>query len=357
MLRCTHHTPCHPKRFVTLSRSPLSSITYWNQFLRFSVENNIPIDDESIARHLKPYSNEDFVPFELFKDLVKGIWEASDKPWLGLEFASQIQLSSHGSLGFAVSHGVDLEECLDLITRYYQTRLQAISLDSIIQGDTYVLALNETCDWQPIRTLLYEVVLCSFVNVIEFIIGKEVAQCQLRFPYPAPAWADKYPSQFPCAFSFGHSQASIRIPKRLLKIKSITSNKQTVSLASSQCDLELARVKNTGTISAKLIQLISDSSNFALSAENAAKALNLSKSTLARRLKAENTSYSQIMSDLKRERAKALLTTTRDSIESIALALDYEDSSNFTRSCKRWFDCTPSEYREKFSLKLVTNKP
>lgn len=336
-----------------MNRTLLSSITYWNQFLRYSEEHDIPLDYDRIDAQLASYGNEDFVPFELFKDLVYEIWQHSNTPSLGLDFADRIQLTSHGSLGFAVSHGVDLKECLSLIMRYYQTRLQAIKLTAEQQGDDLILSLQEACDWEPIRVLLYEVILYSLVNVIEFVIGKEVALCDIQFPYDAPTWANKYAEQLPCTYSFGHEYASITIPAKLLKIKSITSNRQTVSLAASQCDAELARLKNVDSLSAKIIDLIKQDDNFALTAEEIAKHLNLSKSTLSRRLKSENTGFSEIITELKKQHAKTLLLSTNDSIESIALSLNYEDTSNFNRSFKRWYDCSPSEYRSQNSLRLV----
>jgi AraC-like DNA-binding protein len=326
---------------------PLSSITYWNQFVRYSYEQGISIDQDKLTSTLAPFKNQDFIPFEDFKELVSEIAHKSDKPWIGLHFSEKIQISSHGSLGFAVSHGIDLNECLTLISRYYQTRLQAIKVSHEIQNNTYILTINETCDLEPIKTLLYEVLLSSLLNVIEFVIGNKVEQCLATLPYKPPSWFEKYHELLPCPVSFDQASASIQIPCSLLHIPSVTSNRRSVDLATSQCDIELARLSQYDTLVDKVTSLIETTRNYHLSVEDAAKHLNVSKSTLTRKLKLEESSFKLIIENIRKREAKNLLLGSDLSIEAIAFSLGYEDNSNFGRSFKRWFACTPSAFRQR----------
>jgi len=327
-----------------MTANPLSSVTYLNQFIRFSREQGIDIED--ISAKLLAIQGQDFVAFEDFKLLISDIMQKSDEAWLGLHFAEKVQISSHGSLGFALSHGINLNECLALISRYYQTRLQAIEIKGFIEHDTYLLTIFETCDWHPIRTLLYEVLISSLLNVIEYIIGHDVHQCSVSFPYPEPEWADKYHELIPCPVSFNQHSATISIPQALLSIPSISANSRSVDLAKSQCDIELNRLSHYHTLTDKITSLIEGGQNFHLNLDEVAKHLNVSKSTLSRRLKQKDTSYKIILETLKKQEARNLLLNSEISIEAIALKLGYEDHSNFGRSFKRWFGCSPSIYRQ-----------
>jgi transcriptional regulator GlxA family with amidase domain len=47
-------------------------------------------------------------------------------------------------------------------------------------------------------------------------------------------------------------------------------------------------------------------------------------------------------------RSRELLEFTRDSIERIALAIGYEDTSGFRRTFKRRIGLSPAEYRRRF---------
>jgi AraC-like DNA-binding protein len=327
----------------------LASITYWNQFIRYSEEQNIALNYESINSRLVSYQNQDFIPFDDFKYLVHEIAETSSRKGLGLDFAERIQLASHGSLGFAISHGVDLNECLELISRYYQTRMQAIKISNKLENNEYVLSIHENCDWHPIRTLLYEVLLSSLLNVIKFVIGKEVSHCSAHFPFPAPSWQKKYHELLPCTVQFDQPEAAIRIPLALLSITSATANPRSIDFARTQCDQELTRLNQFSTLSEKVSSLIENRKDYSITIEEAAHTLNMSKSTLARKLKQEQNSYSDILSNLRKQQARSLLLNTNSSIESIALSLGYDDASNFTRSFKRWFECSPAQFRNQQS--------
>lgn len=329
-----------------MSDNVLSSISYLHQFIRYSEEQNLELNYSHITNTLEKHKGQDFIPFNDFKVFVHDIYSKSSCPWLGLHFAQKIQLSSHGSLGFAVSHGIDLGECLELISRYYQTRLQAIGINIQVNGEDCLLEIKETCTWEPIRELLYEVLLASLLNVIEFVIGKGVEQCTVCFPYKAPAWQDKYVELLPCSVHFDAKTAGVTIPKSLLKITSVTANPRSVELARAQCDEELSRLNQFDSLEQKVVSLVEQAHDYSLSIEEIARNLNMSKSTLARKLKTENTSFSKVMANLRKAQAKNLLLNTQSSIEAIALTLGYDDASNFNRSFKRWFDSSPSQFRQ-----------
>jgi AraC-like DNA-binding protein len=323
--------------------NPLSSITYWNHFVRYSVEQNLNVDT-AISSLLFP-EGQDFIPFDDLKTLIQAITEASDKPWVGLDVAQNIQISSHGNLGFAVSHCVNLKECLVLIIHYYQTRLQAMDIQSEIHHDMCKVTLTETCDWEPISITLHEVLALIFLNVLKFIVGNKVQSCSFNFPYPEPEWGAKYTELMPCAVTFGNAVASIHIPLSLLEIPCVSSNARSVDFAKNQCDIELARITNYESLSEKISYLIENNHRYDLTVESVAKHLNMSKSTLTRKLKLEGSTFKVIMDNLKKQRASHLLLASELSVEAIAFELGYEDNSNFGRSFKRWFNCSPSTYR------------
>lgn len=62
--------------------------------------------------------------------------------------------------------------------------------------------------------------------------------------------------------------------------------------------------------------------------------------TLIRRLQNEGPSYQQLLNTLREELACWLLVQTDDSIEAISNLLGYENSSNFSRTFRRWSGVT-----------------
>lgn len=74
--------------------------------------------------------------------------------------------------------------------------------------------------------------------------------------------------------------------------------------------------------------------------------------TLLRRFQeALGISPIQYVQQLRVERAKALLETTKLSLEEITARCGYEDVSSFSKIFKRWAQVTPREYRQRFGLR------
>jgi AraC-like DNA-binding protein len=78
-----------------------------------------------------------------------------------------------------------------------------------------------------------------------------------------------------------------------------------------------------------------------------ARALALSRRTLRRRLADEGTSVSQLLDQLRCERARQLLEETRMPIQEIAATLHYSKPGAFSRAYKGWAGVTPRSSRTK----------
>ena len=78
----------------------------------------------------------------------------------------------------------------------------------------------------------------------------------------------------------------------------------------------------------------------------------ISKRTLARRLKLENSSFQKIRDEIMSQQASSYLLESDMSVNTIAALLNYHDGSNFRRALKRWFKMSPDQYRKQ-SLGLI----
>ncbi|SFD16520.1 helix-turn-helix transcriptional regulator [Pragia fontium] len=80
--------------------------------------------------------------------------------------------------------------------------------------------------------------------------------------------------------------------------------------------------------------------------EQLAKNLNMSESTLRRKLHKEHTSFTQILHDMRMSYAAHLLMTSADNIQQIALNIGYSSPSKFASRFEKQFGTTPSELRK-----------
>lgn len=98
----------------------------------------------------------------------------------------------------------------------------------------------------------------------------------------------------------------------------------------------------SGTVCSVIRQLLPTGN---LTAEVAARQFGLHPKTLQRRLAAEGTTFARLVDQSRRDTAHRLLLDTELSLHQICNQLGYSEQSVLTRSCKRWFNTTPTAHR------------
>ena len=78
---------------------------------------------------------------------------------------------------------------------------------------------------------------------------------------------------------------------------------------------------------------------------NIARALAMSTRSLARRLKEEGTSYTEVLDDLRRELAMRYVEDETLGVSQIAWLLGYSEVSSFNHAFRRWTSRSPKAAR------------
>jgi AraC-like DNA-binding protein len=108
----------------------------------------------------------------------------------------------------------------------------------------------------------------------------------------------------------------------------------------------LLRALKSGDVAATVRMRLLDALDTGLpSEEDIANSLHMSARTLQRRLKAENTTYGEVVQQTRLQLAQQLLASTDISATEVGLACGFGDASAFTRAFRRWTGTTPSDYR------------
>jgi AraC-like DNA-binding protein len=74
--------------------------------------------------------------------------------------------------------------------------------------------------------------------------------------------------------------------------------------------------------------------------------LNLHPKALQRRLSAEKATFEVLVDAVRRDAAERYLRDTSITLSHLTRELGYAEQSVLSRSCRRWFGCGPSDYRE-----------
>jgi len=90
--------------------------------------------------------------------------------------------------------------------------------------------------------------------------------------------------------------------------------------------------------------------------EHVSEILNISVSTLQRRLRAHQTNFKDILLETRKDTAHDLLLNQNRNPSELAFLLGYKSSSQFFKAFKTWFSCTPLEYKKNNTRKKSEHK-
>ena len=82
------------------------------------------------------------------------------------------------------------------------------------------------------------------------------------------------------------------------------------------------------------------------SIQTVADQLHMSERNLRRKLKLEEANYRDILNEARMELAHHYLVNTLLPVTDISLRLAFTDTSNFSRAFSRYYNVSPSQYRE-----------
>ena len=270
---------------------------------------------------------------------------------LGLALGALAQGVAHGPVGYAAASAPDFEAVLEVLARFGELRSGAVQFE-LARGESEVaLVLHEARGLGELRQLVLEAAVVIVDRLAASLIGRALPAPRIEFAYRAPLWRERYAEHLGTQVRFGARRTALIWPAALLATPCLMADVAAHAYACQQCEreLEIAGDELLGRVRALLAE---HAEGFPAQAE-VAQRLHVSQRTLMRHLRARGTRWRALLDGARREQAAWHLLHGREPVERIAARLGYQDSSNFSRTFRRWFGVTPSEYRARLGRKAA----
>lgn len=266
---------------------------------------------------------------------------------LGFLLGRKMHVFAMGPVGAGMAVAPSLRDGLQLLESFTHLHATYIDIDarSTMRGLIIrVLYGQETGYVERFHT---ETAVMLLQQYMETLIGEPVRDAHYRFVMPEPGNRQDYSNALHGPVVFDAAANEVDIPQHWLDLPSPYYHAELWQ----QAQMSLARTlkatsKTEGTPYSRHIATLLRTTEPPLpDLGEVAQGLHLSARTLNRRLKAENTSFRQLKSQALASRAKLYLRESGMSVEAIAEALGYKDTSNFRRAFRKDAGCSPIEYR------------
>ncbi len=278
--------------------------------------------------------------------LAEGAMMATRRPWLGLDLGGGAPVSAHGALGYAVVTSRDLREAVTTLARYGTTRNDAMAWACVDTATGMTMQAAERTDLGSVRGFVIDTVLSAILRMLETAVGHVPADLRIELPLATPAWREQYQRFGVADFRFDRPAFAFHFTQRDLALPCIGADAKAHAGACRECEEALAEVAGA-SLAQRVAGLLAsvDDGAYPRMADVAARC-GISPRTLIRRLHEDGATFQQLLDAARKQRALWMLVHTAEPVEEIAARLGYVDTSNFSRTVRRWFGATPRELRE-----------
>lgn len=271
-----------------------------------------------------------------------------DAPLL-VPWATRLRLTGYGIVGYALLSCTNLAEALRVAERYAPLLHLKFSLRWRIDGTEAVLSLGEQYTMDDTMQHAFAVLeLAKLYVLMRDIVGDTFKLSQASSASANPA------EQAELARLLGvtvegatplRQLGELRFDAAWLTRNLPQAHPGTHAACAAICDQLMEGQVNCYDLVRHVKRILMNATGRAPTLNEVADMLCVSQRTLRRKLEALNTSYNQILEEIRKDLAIRYLTDTQFTTESIAELLGYSEAANFRHAFKRWTGTSPRFYR------------
>jgi AraC-like DNA-binding protein len=271
-------------------------------------------------------------------------------PGIGLALGLRSNITKTGLMGFGMMSCATFGELANLGVRYLKTRVPYFDLSLSIEGDMAVVQAREVIPMGAMHQFGFDHFMAEVYEICHaFTSPKSLSQAhtatEIWFDSPQQPYYADYAARLP-RLRFNMPANQFRFTADLLSVAIPTANPVSAQLAFEQCEREMALLGYTQSVPDRIRALLNSCAGQYPSLEAAAQRMHMSSRTLKRRLAEQDTTFGELLEDVRKRDTLELLLNTDRSIEHIALRAGYADPANFRRAFKRWTGQSPTDWRE-----------
>jgi AraC-like DNA-binding protein len=272
--------------------------------------------------------------------------DASQDDFIGFHLAQDYDLREIGLLYYVLASSEILADALHRAERYSGIANEGISLQARTGKETGIALSYVGMDRRSDRHQM-EFWLMSLVRLCRQLTNRRVVPSRIRVMHHRKKTPAEFRSFLGCEIEFGSSVDELVFPAAVKLMPVVSADPYLNEQLLKYFEEALAhRPVNGATLRSSVENAITPLlPHGKANAGEVARQLGMSNRTLARRLAAEQLTFSEIQTELKTDLARRYLRDGDLPISQIAWLLGYREVSAFTHAFKRWTGTAPRQSR------------
>ncbi len=280
--------------------------------------------------------------------LDRGVERLRDEQ-LGLKLGRSMRFGEGGTFDFAMRSAPTLRDAAQIAARYSTLHADSFRIGFETWKSYAVIRLDDESWSRPCS----DFGMSAFYNIHPSDEVPTASHLECWFPYAAPRRIEEYQRTFAGAilkfdapfFGFAFDRAYEKAPM-------LAADPLLHRVACDHVDLQLATLRDWHATSSRVRRFIQEEirNTHSPTVVAVARALQMTRRTLSRRLENEGTSFADERDRARLELGLSYVADSELSLKEIAFALGFSHVESFHRAFRRWTDQTPDEYRRRMRL-------
>jgi AraC-like DNA-binding protein len=266
---------------------------------------------------------------------------------IGLRSSTGVMPAIFDIVAYAMMSAPNLLGMLEQLVRYVRILSDAAILH-LVQDESecrLVLSLVGGKHAVPWQRIAFD--LLSFLSFCRWVMIRGLRPLGIELVSPAAACLEAYEGDFGCKLNTNEPMNAVVFARSDLMRPLPTAHQGLAEYHRRVADEHLARLGRP-LVSRRARAIIAlRIAHGALTRAELAREMAMSERTLHRRLKAEHTSFQELMDDSRRELAMQYIRDRGAGLADVAYLLGFGDQSSFFRAFRRWFGMSPGQYRSR----------
>jgi AraC-like DNA-binding protein len=247
-----------------------------------------------------------------------------------------------------IIHCGQLEQAIKTCTRFYRLVTEDFSLHLKRQPHTAVIELRVHEPLAGPHGFFTEAIFAMMMRLFSWLIDKPIVPSRVDFAFGPEDSGHSFEGKIPGEVCYRQSCSRLYFSAHLLREDIKHDPMELRELLDKETHRFLTDFRKEDSYSSRIRHsLLHDEDVMNKSLEAFARDFGISPSSLRRKLREEGQTFHELRESIRKQRSLYFLNQTHKSIDAIAAATGYSESSTFHRAFKKWTGLTPQAYRQK----------
>lgn len=265
----------------------------------------------------------------------------------GLLLSTRQEVTMLGPVGVLAEAAESVQESIETIVRFLRLHNSSSIAELQRYNGKVLLTYDDMAPGYTRDPQICDFALGFSLKIARKALGEDWTPQGAYFIHKQPRDLSLYQSIFQCPLLFNQEVYGLEFEESVLQTPQPTADRLkrlylTHYIERLQEEM-MAREKNASSVGYLVHALLPSGE---CSEAGIAQLLSINPRTLQRRLRAEHTSFSEIVQNVRLDLAKQYLAETKIGLTTMASYLGYSELSAFSRFFKQQMGRTPSEYRK-----------